>query len=244
MNELTGIRFGAEIAGAARAHHLDPVLLAALAAQETGGPGSDSGRNINGDGGHGRGLFQIDDRYHAFARSPAAADPARNAEYAAGLLQGLLERYGGDTRLALSAYNAGSPTAPGTQTTWGDGRRLGYADSVLQHYADIAGHAGRSSRATADRSGVELSESLLAARADDAASVHELSGAYERLRVREWSPQHDAPLALARTADEASGRAGPARASEGFIASADRRIDAFEDLLDDDSVASFLTLVA
>jgi hypothetical protein len=34
---------------------VSPRLLAAVAAQETGGPGSNSGRNIIGDGGHGHG---------------------------------------------------------------------------------------------------------------------------------------------------------------------------------------------
>jgi Transglycosylase SLT domain len=133
------IAFGAQIGAAAARHHLDPRLLAAVAAQETGGPGADSGRNIVGDGGHGRGLFQIDDRWHAFARDPAALDPARNADYAAGLLQANLQRYGGDVKAALSAYNTGSPTAPGTRTDWGDGRPLAYADSVLRHYARLGG---------------------------------------------------------------------------------------------------------
>ncbi|MHB8304767.1 MAG: transglycosylase SLT domain-containing protein, partial [Vulcanimicrobiaceae bacterium] len=98
-----GVAYAREIAAAARRHGLDPRLLAAVAAQETGGPGSNAGRNIVGDGGHGRGLFQIDDRWHAFARSPAAMQPARNAEYAAGLISGLLHRYGGNLREALSA---------------------------------------------------------------------------------------------------------------------------------------------
>ncbi len=133
------VAFGAQIAAAAARHQLDPRLLAAVAAQETGGPGADSGRNVVGDGGHGRGLFQIDDRWHAFARGPGALDPARNADYAAGLLQTNLRRYGGDVRAALSAYNAGSPTAPGTRTDWGDGKPLGYADSVLRHYARLGG---------------------------------------------------------------------------------------------------------
>ena len=62
MDALGGIRYGAEISAAAAAHGLDPKLLAAVAAQETGGPGSDSGANIVGDAGHGHGLFQIDDR--------------------------------------------------------------------------------------------------------------------------------------------------------------------------------------
>lgn len=136
---MDGIAFSAEIGAAARHHKLDPRLLAAVAAQETGGPGADSGRNIRGDGGHGHGIFQIDDRWHAFARSPAAMDPARNADYAAGMLTGLLQRYGGDVRAALSAYNTGSPSAAGTRTTWRDGQVLGYADSVLRHYAQLGG---------------------------------------------------------------------------------------------------------
>ncbi|GAC1539701.1 MAG: hypothetical protein NVS3B16_00940 [Vulcanimicrobiaceae bacterium] len=133
------VRFGSEIVAAAAAHHLDPRLLAAVAAQETGGPGSNSGRNVVGDGGHGHGIFQIDDRYWAFARTAAALDPARNADVAAGILSDGLRRFGGNVRAALSAYNAGSPTATGTQTRWGDGRVLGYADSVLRHYALLGG---------------------------------------------------------------------------------------------------------
>ncbi len=133
------VRFGAQIAQAALAHHLDPRLLAAVAAQETGGPGSNSGRNVVGDDGHGRGIFQIDDRSWAFARTPAAMDPAKNAEMAASILAAGLRTYGGDVRAALSAYNAGSPSAVGTRTTWPDGSTLGYADSVLRHYDALGG---------------------------------------------------------------------------------------------------------
>ncbi|MDQ2873041.1 MAG: transglycosylase SLT domain-containing protein [Candidatus Eremiobacteraeota bacterium] len=136
-----GVAFASQIAGAAQRHGLDPRLLAAVAAQETGGPGSNSGRNVVGDGGHGRGLFQIDDRWHDFAKSSAAMDPARNADYAAGMLSGLIGRYGGNVRKALCAYNAGSPNATGTTTTWGDGRTLGYADSVMRHYTALGGAA-------------------------------------------------------------------------------------------------------
>jgi Transglycosylase SLT domain len=142
MDTHLNVAFGPQIAAAAARHHLDPRLLAAVAAQETGGPGADSGRNVVGDGGHGHGVFQIDDRWHAFARSPAAMDPARNADYAAGLLEANLGRYGGDVRAALSAYNAGSPNATGTTTDWGDGRPVGYADSVLRHYARLGGEPG------------------------------------------------------------------------------------------------------
>src|SRR5438270_12487920 len=132
MDTNLNVAYGPEIAAAASRHHLEPRLLAAVAAQETGGPGADSGRNIVGDGGHGRGVFQSADRWHAFARTPAAMDPERNADYAAGILESNLGRYGGDVRAALSAYNAGSPHATGTVTDWGDGKPLGYADSVLR----------------------------------------------------------------------------------------------------------------
>jgi Transglycosylase SLT domain len=135
----SGVAYAPQIAAAANRHGIDPALLAAVAAQETGGPGTNAGRNVLGDGGHGHGLFQIDDRSHAFAQTPQALDPSSNAEYAAGMLSGSLNRYGGNVREALSAYNTGKPTATGTQTTWPDGERLGYADSVLKHYAAISG---------------------------------------------------------------------------------------------------------
>jgi hypothetical protein len=134
-----GVAFAPAIAQAAKRHNLDPTLLAAVAAQETGGPGSNAGRNVVGDGGHGHGVFQIDDRSHAFATSSAAMEPSSNADYAAGMLQGLLSRFGGNVHQALSAYNSGSPNAAGTPTTWGDGQTLGYADSVMRHYTQIAG---------------------------------------------------------------------------------------------------------
>jgi hypothetical protein len=134
-----GVAYAPQITAAARRHGIDPTLLAAVAAQETGGPGSNAGRNVLGDDGHGHGLFQIDDRWHAFAQTPAAMDPATNADYAAGMLSGLLGTYGGNVREALSAYNAGAPNATGTQTTWPGGERLGYADSVLKHYEAISG---------------------------------------------------------------------------------------------------------
>jgi len=136
-----GVTYAPEIVGAARKYGLDPQLLAAVAAQETGGPGANGGRNEVGDGGHGRGLFQIDDRWHDFAKSAAAMDPAQNADYAAGMLSGLLRRYNGNVREALSAYNAGDPHAQGTRTTWGDGESLDYADSVMRHYQQLGGNS-------------------------------------------------------------------------------------------------------
>lgn len=134
-----GVAFAQPIATAARRHGVDPELLAAVAAQETGGPDANAGRNVVGDGGHGHGIFQIDDRWHTFASTPEAMNPAKNADYAAGMLSGLLKRYGGNVHEALSAYNAGSPTATGTTTRWSDGSDLSYADSVMRHYQRLTG---------------------------------------------------------------------------------------------------------
>ncbi len=150
-----GVAFAPQIAAAAGRHGLDPDLLAAVAAQETGGPGANAGRNVVGDGGHGRGLFQIDDRWHAFAKQASAMDPAANADYAAGMLSGLLHRYGGNVGEALSAYNAGSPDATGTRTRWPDGSELGYAASVMRHYAQLAGGAAAPEPAALDEAGAE-----------------------------------------------------------------------------------------
>jgi hypothetical protein len=148
-----GVRYASQIAGAARKHGLDPQLLAAVAAQETGGPGSNAGHNIVGDGGHGHGLFQIDDRWHDFAKTADAMDPERNADYAAGMISGLLKRYGGNVHEALSAYNAGDPTSTGTRTEWAGGRDLGYADSVLEHYRRLTGTSVTEPAAPNDPSG-------------------------------------------------------------------------------------------
>jgi soluble lytic murein transglycosylase-like protein len=134
-----GVSYASDIAAAARRYGVDPNLLAAVAAQETGGPDTNAGRNVVGDDGHGHGLFQIDDRSHPFASTRAAMDPAQNADYAAGMLSGLLKTYGGNVREALSAYNTGSPTAAGTPTRWGDGSDLSYADSVMRHYERLTG---------------------------------------------------------------------------------------------------------
>jgi transglycosylase-like protein with SLT domain len=199
MNTNLTVAFGAQIAAAATRHHLEPRLLAAVAAQETGGPGSDSGHNIVGDGGHGHGVFQIDDRWHAFARSPAAMDPAKNADYAAGMLESNLHRFGGNVRSALSAYNAGSPTATGTRTDWGDGKPVSYADSVFRHYARLGGDPAAPGGGAA--AGAATAAASPDAR-DSAAAVDELRGLVGQL----------GPNGAATTAGTASatGAAGPA----------------------------------
>lgn len=172
-----GVAFAGDIARAGARHGVDPRLLAAVAAQETGGPGSNCGRNIVGDGGHGRGLFQIDDRWHSFARTSGAMDPAQNAEYAASMISGLLKRFGGNVHKALSAYNAGCGDATGTVTTWADGSRLGYADSVLRHYGELGGRASAVFRGPSNGPGKEpgnIVQECIAERMIECAQMNQL----------------------------------------------------------------------
>jgi|SRR5580700_892796 soluble lytic murein transglycosylase-like protein len=162
----TGVAYAPEIAGAARRHGVDPDLLAAVAAQETGGPDTNAGHNIVGDSGHGHGLFQIDDRSHPFASTAAAMDPGQNSDYAAGMIADLLKQYGGNVRAALSAYNTGSPTATGTKTRWSDGSNLSYADSVLRHYQRLTnGSAPETSHLRAESDATIASVGALRSRA-------------------------------------------------------------------------------
>ncbi len=180
-----GVAFAPAIARAAARHGVDPDLLAGVAAQETGGPGSNAGRNVVGDGGHGHGVFQIDDRWHAFAGTPQAMNPERNADYAAGMLSGLLRQYGGNVHEALSAYNAGAPNRTGTLTTWSDGQTLGYADSVERHAARIAGRNPSPIAENGLPSGAPLGgaygEEALAQLADEIASLGTLMNAAQQM---------------------------------------------------------------
>ena len=229
-----GVAFPGAIASAARRHGIDPQLLAAVAAQETGGPGTNAGANIVGDGGHGRGLFQIDDRWHAFARSAAAMDPAKNADYAAAMISGLLKQYGGDVRKALSAYNAGSPTATGTVTQWGSGQRLGYADSVLKHYTtlqQVSGTRNASPSSVAQSPPSETQQQLIAEIFAEIGQLNQMQmlAQSSALPSSELSPQQDAtqvqPRSYAQMAGiDSSGHSKQITSWAGLIDSADDSI--------------------
>ncbi len=206
-----GVAYAPAIAQAAQRHDVDPTLLAAVAAQETGGPGSNAGHNVVGDGGHGHGLFQIDDRYHDFAETPAAMDPAANADYAAGMLHGLIAKFGGNVHQALSAYNSGSPNAAGTTTTWGDGQTLGYADSVMKHYQQIGGSTGGlGTTAPSDPGGPEdpssLEESVIAELSTLMASVGSLASQAQSLpEMPQLSQPSQQPQSYHRATTDYSG---------------------------------------
>ncbi len=129
---------------------LDPAIVAAVVSRESGG-GRLLGKNgcppDTGDGGHGRGLMQIDDRWHRAFLSIGELwrNPAANLAYGAYLLDRNLEivnkrrpQTGPELRLhtALSGYNCGLSRAlralrrglsPDHYTSGGD-----YGSDVMQ----------------------------------------------------------------------------------------------------------------
>ena len=117
---------------AAKATGLDPALLAAVARTE-------SGFNLNAVSPAGaQGLMQL---MPATARGLGVEnplDPTESLNGGARHLRGLLDRFGGDVRLALAGYNAGPeavrraggvPPYAETQT---------FVDRVLVHYEELA----------------------------------------------------------------------------------------------------------
>jgi soluble lytic murein transglycosylase-like protein len=94
---------------------VDPLLLAAVIDRESLGGDAlkPKGPAGTGDGGHGRGLGQIDDRSHASflaakfdSGAPLWQDPTFNVLYAAKLLRKNLDRFG-EEGPAVAAYNCG-----------------------------------------------------------------------------------------------------------------------------------------
>lgn len=107
-----------ELTAAGVVYQIDPLLLGAIMDRETLGGESEHlkprGPAGRGDEGHGRGLMQIDDRYHSGfiqATTPAGKPlweiPAFNILYAAWLLKENLNAFTNETAPAVAAYNAG-----------------------------------------------------------------------------------------------------------------------------------------
>jgi soluble lytic murein transglycosylase-like protein len=82
-------------------------ILKAVAYQESGWRANAK----SFDGHHGKGVMQIDDRYHQFAKTAAVWDPAQNIDYGARYLKGLYNKTGSWAR-ALKRYNGGSSYPP------------------------------------------------------------------------------------------------------------------------------------
>lgn len=107
--DVTGVPYATEINAAAKKYGLDPALLAGLVKQESGfNPAATSGAGA-------KGLTQL---MPATARSLGVTDPTDPAQALDGgakYLREQLDRFGGDPKLALAAYNAG----PGAVSRFG-----------------------------------------------------------------------------------------------------------------------------
>ncbi|HEX7277552.1 MAG TPA: hypothetical protein VF244_09280, partial [Acidimicrobiales bacterium] len=83
-----------------------------------------------GDGGHGRGLWQLDDRSWEI---PDPFPVELQAERAAAFLRELIDAEGGELLYALNRYNSGSPRTE--RTTGGD-----YGPDVIERRDWLAAH--------------------------------------------------------------------------------------------------------
>lgn len=101
-------------------------LLYAIGSRET------NLRNVVGDGGHGHGVFQLDNRSHQIPTG-FDQDVHAQAETAAQMLQALHKAYGDWTK-ACNAYNSGSPLT--SHTAGGD-----YGPDVMARQGFLEGLA-------------------------------------------------------------------------------------------------------
>jgi soluble lytic murein transglycosylase-like protein len=125
--------FGAEIDAAAASNGIDPSLLKGLVSQESGfDPNARSGAGAVG-------LTQLMPGTAAALGVTNPLDPAQSLQGGAKYLRQQLDRFGGDEKLALAAYNAG----PGAVARFGGvppySETQNYVNSVLSKAASYRG---------------------------------------------------------------------------------------------------------
>jgi soluble lytic murein transglycosylase-like protein len=128
-----GTPYGAEITASAQTNGLDPALLAGLIKQESGfKPDARSGAGAQG-------LTQLMPGTAAGLGVTNPLDPAQSLQGGAKYLRQQLDRFGGDEKLALAAYNAG----PGAVARFGGvppyRETQNYVNSVLGKAASYRG---------------------------------------------------------------------------------------------------------
>jgi soluble lytic murein transglycosylase-like protein len=127
--------FGAEIDAAAASNGIDPALLKGLVSQESGfDPNARSGAGALG-------LTQLMPGTAASLGVSNPLDPAQSLQGGAQYLRQQLDRFGGDERLALAAYNAG----PGAVAKYGGvppyAETQNYVNSVMAKASVYRGQA-------------------------------------------------------------------------------------------------------
>ena len=127
------------IQSAAAKYSLDPSLLRAVIMQESGGdPAAVSAKGAQG-------LMQLMPATASSLGVSDPLDPGQNVDAGARYLSGLLNQYGGDTSLALAAYNAG----PGAVATYGGippyAETQNYVSTILARLGQAAPAAADSS---------------------------------------------------------------------------------------------------
>ena len=125
--------FGAEIDAAAASNGIDPALLKGLVSQESGfDPNARSGAGALG-------LTQLMPGTASALGVTNPLDPAQSLQGGAKYLRQQLDRFGGDERLALAAYNAG----PGAVARYGGvppySETQNYVNSVMAKAAAYRG---------------------------------------------------------------------------------------------------------
>ncbi|MBM3460983.1 MAG: hypothetical protein FJX76_02675 [Armatimonadetes bacterium] len=98
---------GQMLDAASNKYGIPPNILKAVAWQESGW----NQNALSFDGQHGKGVMQIDDRFHEFARTKDVFDPKKNIDYGAKYLSSLYEKTG-SWEMALKRYNGGSSYPP------------------------------------------------------------------------------------------------------------------------------------
>lgn len=98
---------GEMLDAASKKYGIPPNVLKAVAWQES----SWNPNALSFDGHHGKGVMQIDDRFHEFARTQDVFDPAKNIDYGAKYLAGLYKETG-SWQGALKRYNGGDSYPP------------------------------------------------------------------------------------------------------------------------------------
>jgi soluble lytic murein transglycosylase-like protein len=125
--------FESEINAAATSNGVDPALLKGLVQQESGfDPNAHSGAGAVG-------LTQLMPGTAAALGVTDPTDPVQSLQAGARYLREQLDRFGGDERLALAAYNAG----PGAVAKYGGvppyAETQGYVNKVLANAASYRG---------------------------------------------------------------------------------------------------------